>query len=517
MNETRLHTTGRSRYLWMLCAALAMTGCGPGASTEDEAAIGQGDDASLYANRSTLWLNAGTGRVDINVCWENPGNAPGSTASARATWRDARRRAVEESWGRMGRVNFYGWDGTDPVNNPTSCTSNAPGLHVVICNLPTDSRCPALPASQSIPGGYPANNGVNNAVRLNPDHYPAIAVHEFGHTLGFYHEEERTDAPNISSGSCAKQSWPNSNPALYGAYDQTGIMSYCQPPTDAPWLSPNDVASYQRFYGRRKANSLVSPRANCAAAHYTAGSGDVFFTWDCDEANRDQELVDVASPVSSTGRNLQMFGTAAGSSPLCMIPETVSSGAVVRLGACASSSGWLFQSTYLRGFGGLCLDLQGGVTAAGTPIQMWTCGALGGANQRWSYVRPGLIKYGTTSWCARLVSGRLALAACNSGDSAQLFTFNDGRLTTSSGKCLDVYGPSDAQFTSGQGMPGVGAFVQEFTCNSALNQRWNVSGPIRHAANSGLCLNRAGADGNGTWMTLATCNGSSNQEWDYYF
>jgi hypothetical protein len=72
------------------------------------------------------------------VCWVDPQNAPGATAADRADWRDARRRTVEESWGRHARINFMNWDGTSPVTSPTSCTANQPGIHLIICNSPTD-------------------------------------------------------------------------------------------------------------------------------------------------------------------------------------------------------------------------------------------------------------------------------------------------------------------------------------------------------------------------------------------
>jgi outer membrane receptor protein involved in Fe transport len=175
---------------------------------------------------------------------------------------------------------------------------------------------------------------------------------------------------------------------------------------------------------------------------------------------------------------------------------------------------------FLRGFGGRCLDLQGGNTSIGTPIQMWTCGALGGANQNWSRTRAGQIRYGTTNRCARIgASNLLELGACDTSDAAQLFSFTvSGIKPASNGSmCLDVIGPSDAQFTSGQGLLVDGARVQLFACSGlTLNQKWTFSGGVRYDANPGLCLAR-GSDGNGSGLSLATCSGDAEtQTWDYY-
>lgn len=207
------------------------------------------------------------------------------------------------------------------------------------------------------------------------------------------------------------------------------------------------------------------------------------------------------------------------SAPICLTATSAQSGAAVQLGTCSTAQAWRFERMYLRGFGGQCLDLQNGNTTAGTPIQVWACGALDGANQRWTRTRAGQIKYGNTNMCAQVgADGRLRLAACNTADTAQLFTFSNGTIKrTSTGKCLYVYGPSDAQFTSGTGAPVNGAYVQEFTCNTSLNQRWHFSGALRFGAAAGLCLHR-GFDGNGSALSLQTCTGAEEtQVWDYYF
>ena len=99
------------------------------------------------------------------------------------------------------------------------------------------------------------------------------------------------------------------------------------------------------------------------------------------------------------------------------------------------------------------------------------------------------------------------LGTCNTNDDDQRFSLLNGYIINRAGvRCLDVVGPSDAQFTNGEGAPGVGSPVQEVECNSSLNQRWNINGQIRYGANTTLCLNRSnGVDGNGNGLNLATC------------
>jgi hypothetical protein len=59
--------------------------------------------------------------------------------------------------------------------------------------------------------------------------------------------------------------------------------------------------------------------------------------------------------------------------------------------------------------------------------------------------------------------------------------------------------------------------VIEAPCNNSLTQTWFLSGPIRYAANTGLCLDRGAGDANGVGLRLWTCNSSDAQSWDYYF
>ena len=200
-----------------------------------------------YANTDYFWKAAPGSVVVIPVCWENPSAAP----AERLGWV---RGAIESSWQRYARVSFTEWD---------RCAAGDPGVHIQILTTGTSSA----------PGGV-LLNGKTNGVKLNlyfssspgcvtseaaRSHcVRAIALHEFGHVLGFYHEEERPDyfaPPGTPSGApCATQSWPNSSPKYYGPYDVDSVMSYCGQPFADPttWketLSPGDVGAVQRAYG----------------------------------------------------------------------------------------------------------------------------------------------------------------------------------------------------------------------------------------------------------------------------
>lgn len=505
-------------------ALLLLTACGaidPGEQIFDgeETELSQG----LYGNKNYYW--SGNPPM-IPVCWENPSNntisGTGFTITE-ATSRGWVRDAVEGQWARYGRVNFTQWD---------TCTAGEPGVHIRINTT----------GGSSAPGGN-LLNGVDNGVNLNLYYndrpgdcqnslanlqrcVQAVALHEFGHVLGFYHEEERPDYAGGTGTGCAKQSWPNANPQYYGAYDVDSVMSYCGQPGNDPstWkmaLSAGDIASVQKAYGRRRPGQMVGARGADMLANNISPDNRSFI-WDADEA---------AGQLWTYNWARQAFEVSTNGTTACLDTYPgASSGKTLITSHCFYDSFERFplDDVNVRGFGGLCLDVPGGQTANGTPLQMWKC--LGNGNQRWRIDAGQHIKFGTTNKCVTwnaTLGESLFLWDCGAAPYAaqQTFAFAaDGALTFNPGapefdltQCVDVQGPTSTQYLSGIGLPGNGSRVQTWTCLAdQLNQKWNLSGAFKHE--SGYCVDVANANNaNGTPVQTYACNGTVAQQWDYYW
>jgi type 1 glutamine amidotransferase len=120
----------------------------------------------------------------------------------------------------------------------------------------------------------------------------------------------------------------------------------------------------------------------------------------------------------------------------------------------------------ITGLAGKCVDVNGGGSADGTKVQLWTCNGSGA--QQWTLPGDGTIRAlgkcldvrnsgtanGTATW----------LWTCN-GTGAQQWTSQDGSLRNpQSGRCLDAAGNSSAD----------GTVLHIWDCVGAANQRWTL-------------------------------------------
>jgi hypothetical protein len=190
-------------------------------------------ESNLYQGAGvTLWSANGN---TVPVCWEmrpqpNHGDVNGAQYT---TWRQKIKDAIVSGWQGTTSVRFTGWgacpeSGTQKfvrilMYRATGATTGIGG-GAALMGMAALMSPPAANTCGPEQGGCPQRSvWIALADDTSTSRIQYLARHEFGHILGFDHEQ---NSPG-NTGSCPPDTGANTSGIVLSSYDVSSLMSYC--------------------------------------------------------------------------------------------------------------------------------------------------------------------------------------------------------------------------------------------------------------------------------------------------